>query len=173
MTAHDSNAPNPLPPLPEGVAPLASVEIHDESERVDLEELARRAEEYIGSFRWCASVRQQYFAGGIGFVFAIYLFDVVPARPNIPNRVWVFVGDVPLAYLSIEDAATPLEAFNKYVAGMRRWVEVARVSGSIDGRADLPPVNVPPTPEWAEELGGRLDFLDANFRELFEPGTKV
>lgn len=131
----------------------------------------RRA--YIESFRWCASVTQQYFAGGIAYIFAICVFDIVPARPDIPARSWVFVGDVPLVYLSIEDASTPLEACDSYIAGMRRWVDVARVSGSVEGRDDLPPMTVPPTPEWAEKLGGRVDFLEANVRELFVPGTKI
>jgi hypothetical protein len=173
MTSHESSHAKELPPLPEGVAPVANVETHDEEERVYLREMERRAKEYIESFQWCSSVEQQYFAAGVGFVFAVYLFDIVPATAPVSSRIWVFVGDVPLAYLPIEDAATPLEAFDQYIAGRRRWVEVALMSGSLEGRDDIPSVNVPPTPEWAEELGGRLDFLHANVREIFARGTKV
>jgi hypothetical protein len=166
--ANDSAAKHPLPPLPEGVAPLADVQTYDEELRKELDEMAVRAREYIESFSWCAKVEQQYFAGGTGFIFAIYLFDIVPTRPNVPSRQWVFVGDVPLAYLPVEDAETPLEAFDQYIAGMRRWIEVALVSGSVEGRDDLPPVNVDAAPKWGRELKGRMDFLEEFLRESFE-----
>lgn len=40
-----------------------------------------------------------------------------------------------------------------YIAGMRRWMKAAR-SGDVKAAAaiDVPPVNVPPTPEWAEKV---------------------
>jgi hypothetical protein len=160
-------------PLPESVAPLADVRTFDEEERKNLEQMARTAREYICSFSWCTEVAQQYFAGGVGCVFAIYLFDITPSRADIPSRVWVFVGDVPMAYLDIQDAATPLAAFDLYVEGMRRWVKAARSGASLENRPDLPPVNVPATPEWADQLAGRLDFLVANVRDIFVSDTRM
>jgi len=39
---------------------------------------------------------------------------------------------------------------------MRGWVDAAKNGEPVD---DLIPVNVPPTPEWAEELDSRLNFI--------------
>jgi hypothetical protein len=166
---HSEKEPTFTPPR--GGAPLSNVETFNDEERDALNTLAGTAHNYIAKFPWCTTVKQQYFAGGIGFVLAIYLFDITPSGPHIPARVWVIVGDVPMAYLSFEDALTPLEAFDKYVAGMRRWVGAARSGASLENRDDLPAVNVPATPEWADELAGRLDMLVANVRSIFAHGA--
>src|ERR1700761_8793840 len=100
MTDHESKSTKGAtsPPTPKGIAPLADVQTFDAEERASLDKLAQTARKYISSFSWCTTVQQQYFAGGIGLVFAIYLFDIVSSNPRIPARTWVFVGDVPMAY---------------------------------------------------------------------------
>jgi hypothetical protein len=71
--------------------------------------------------------------------------------------VWVIVGDVPPAYITVEDAPNPATALDAYIGAMQEWVDAARAGGSV---ADLIPVNVPPTVENAERLGRRLQFID-------------
>jgi hypothetical protein len=85
-------------------------------------------------------------------------------RPLRPCGEW----GCPSAYLPLSDAASPREVFETYIAGMRRWVELAR-SGKrgVAISPNIPAVNVPPTPEWAERLKVRLDGLEQAIRPFF------
>ena len=72
------------------------------------------------------------------------------------------------AYLPFSDASLPREVFETYIAGMRRWVKLAQKGDTkAITAADIPPVNVPPTPEWADKLRTRLDALEQLIRLLF------
>jgi hypothetical protein len=156
-----------LPPVP-GVIPIFAMKGEDDEDDAELHEMFDRAESYIQSFSWCTAVTASFFGVGVGKIMAIFLFRIIPSRPDVDSCIWIIDGDIPSAYLALEDCNTSLEAFDTYIAGMERWVSVARESGSVAGRPDLPPVNVPATPEWAEELASRLDVLKREFRPLFE-----
>ncbi|MER8610749.1 hypothetical protein [Mesorhizobium sp. M0220] len=90
--------------------------------------------------------------GRISWVWAdgiiyIFLFEIVPGRPEVDPWVWVIVGDVPPTYLTCEDAKTPYEALDGYIGAMEEWVEAARRGDPV---ADLIPVDVPASPANAE-----------------------
>ena len=58
--------------------------------------------------------------------------------------------------------------FETYIAGMRRWVTAARNGDKQAATAaDIPRVNVPPTPERAEKLNKRLDAIEQAIRPGF------
>ena len=128
-----------------------------DEDTIQLRQLATRAANYLRSFPWCTTILESYFGGGIGKIFAVFCYHIVPARADVDEWLWVMVGDIPSAYTQvIDECRTPFEAFETYDWGMSRWIELAR-----QGRTspDVPPVNVPATPEWAEELDGRLQML--------------
>ena len=137
----------------------------DEEDTELLKQMLEEAKNYILSFSWCETILGSYFAGGVGKVFAIFLFNISPAHPEVDSWMWIVVGDVPPAYLPLGDCRTSREVFDTYIAGMKRWVELARDGREAAPEDHVPPVNVPPTPEWAESLDGRLRSL----RQLLQP----
>lgn len=82
--------------------------------------------------------------------------------------MWIVVGDVPPAYLPFEDCNSGMEVFETYIAGMERWVRLAREGTKPAPEDCVPPVNIPATPEWAEQLDGRLHMLNKLVKPFFE-----
>lgn len=143
------------------LVPVSDIASDDEEDTRLLRGMAEKARTYLASFFWCKQIDVGYFAGGVGGIFAIFLFHIRPGRPDVDPWVWVVVGDIPSAYLPISDASSPHEVFENYIDGMNRWVQHARNSDAKGAAAaDAPPVNVPATPEWAEKLKIRLDTLE-------------
>jgi len=137
----------------------------DEEDTELLKEMLEEAKNYVLSFSWCESILGSYFAGGVGKIFAIFLFNISPARPEVDSWMWIVVGDVPPAYLPLEDCRTSREVFDTYIAGMKRWVELVREGREAAPEDRVPPVNIPANREWAESLDGRL----RSFTELLQP----
>ena len=152
-------------PVP-GVVPAEHMEGEDEEDMALLQEMLESAKNYVQSFSWCQSVQGSYFAGGVGGILAIFLFKISPARPDVDKWMWIVVGDVPPAYLPLEDCRTGEEVFDTYIDGMKRWVKLAREGRTATPNDNVPPVNVPSTPEWAEALDGRLRSLPDLIRPI-------
>ena len=155
-------------PTPPNVVPVEHMSGDDDEDTALLRGMLEEAKNYIQSFSWCKSIDRSYFAGGVGNVFAIFLFKIDSNRPEVDPWEWIFVGDVPPGYLPLEDAGSRMEAFETYIEGMKRWVEVAREGREPQPEDCCPPVNVPATPEWSEALGGRLKMLTELVRHHFE-----
>ena len=47
--------------------------------------------------------------------------------------VWVIVGEVPPAYITIDDAPNPACAVDGYIGAMREWAAAVRSGESTDG----------------------------------------
>jgi hypothetical protein len=139
-----------------GVIPTKRMVGDSKEDTILLREMAVRAADYLRSFPWCAAILESYFGGGVGKVFAIFLFHLVPAKAEVDEWLWVVVGDIPSAYLVTDECRSPADVFEMYDSGMSRWTELARQGLTSPG---VPTINVPPTPEWAEELDGRLKML--------------
>jgi hypothetical protein len=151
-----------------GLVPVADIAGEDEEDTFLLRKMSEEARNYISSFSWCGAILGSYFGGGVGRIFAVFFFHIRPSLPTVDPWIWVVVGDIPLAYLPFEDCKSPIEVFKTYIRGMRKWVELAR-QGKIGATEEgVPPVNVPATPEWAEELNGRLDSLTLLVKPYFE-----
>ena len=140
----------------------------DEEDTVLLRQMSEHARGYISSFRWCDAILSSYFGGGVGGVFAVFFFHIRPDRPDLDPWIWVAVGDVPPAYLPVNDCDSPAEMFRTYLRGMSKWVELARKGETGTAEQGVPPVNVPATPEWAEKLSQRLQLLTLIVKPFFE-----
>jgi hypothetical protein len=143
--------------LPPDVDPLSQVQWEDEEDAALYGQMVDEARSFLGSFRWCAGVRQMFAGLAVPGVVAVFFAEIVPAKANVDEALWVVVGDLPPAYLADEGSADSAEALRRYIAEMRRWVQAARVGEPVD---DLIPVNVGPTRESAARLASRLDFLE-------------
>lgn len=77
-------------------------------------------------------------------------------------------GHTPTAYLPLEDAKTPMQVFSTYIQGMMQWVQLARLGKQGAPEDDVPPINIPATPQWAEKLEKRLHLLRFTVQPFFE-----
>jgi hypothetical protein len=151
-----------------GVVPSDRIIGDDADDTKLLRKMAIAADEYICSFAWCQKVVRSFFAGGVGGMFAIFLFDITPTRPEVGQWIWIVIGDVPPAYLPLEDAKTSMQVFSKYVQGMMKWVQLARQGKQRMPEDGVPPINVPATPEWAEKLEKRIHLLRFTVKPFFD-----
>jgi hypothetical protein len=153
-----------------GVVPIDQMFGGDEEDTRLLRMMASEAQDYIQSFSWCKSVHEAYFGDGYGGIAAVFFFRIEPSNAEVDEWLWVVVGDIPSAYLVIDDCKTPSEALEGYIDEMSKWVELAK-----QGRSSkkVIPVNVPATPENADALGGRLKFLREIILSAFQSGEAV
>jgi hypothetical protein len=151
-----------------GVVPVKRMTGDDDEDTTLLRGMSMGAEEYLRSFSWCGNILSSFFGGGVGGVFAVFLFNIHPARPEVSSWIWVVVGDIPSAYLSLEDCNSPADVFKTYMRGMSKWVEMARQGRTGSPDDGVPPVNVPATPEWAEKLEHRLHSLTLIVKPFFD-----
>jgi hypothetical protein len=126
----------------------------DEDSRL-LRSMYRDAEEFLASRQWCSSIEERYFGFGVGGVVAIFLFRIVPAG-HADEWIWILSGDLPVAYLVAEQASTPIDALEGYIAMMQEWIDAV---DSGEGLEDAYPVDAPADSQHAAMLSGRLDFL--------------
>jgi hypothetical protein len=162
MPSHTDDAA----PVPD-VVPVEQMSGDDEEDTALLRGMLEQAKNYVQSFSWCDSIISSYFAGGVGKVFAIFLFKINSSNRDVDPWEWVFVGDIPPAYLPLEDAPSKMAAFETYLDGMGRWVTVAREGREPQPEDCCPSVNVPATPECAETLDSRLRMLSEVIKPLF------
>lgn len=148
------------PTLGEGLVPVEEMRGDDLQDTHLLNEMLEHATNFIRGFEWSGEIRRRWLGLGVGGVVAVFLFELAPSSSEVDTRLWVVAGDLPPAYLVLDDAPTPRDALAGYVEQMSRWVEAARAGAPVD---DLIPVNVPPTPANADLLGRRLEFLSRTF----------
>jgi hypothetical protein len=141
-----------------GLVPTDEMRGDSEQDTRLLREILEEAGAFLRGFDWCLSVDDSYFGFGVGGVVAVFLLRIVPAHEGVDELLWVVTGDLPPAYIVTEGNPTAIDALAAYVDEMSMWVRAARRGDSLD---DLIPVNVPPTPENAENLERRLEFLRA------------
>ena len=143
---------------------LCAVPVHvlrgeDESDTKLLREMAERADEYVRSFEWCLELHERYFGDGVGGVVALFLFRVSIRDLDLPQWVWIVVGDLPSAYLGFQDLDSPYAALLLYIEGVEEWLESSweeRLCG------ELIPIEVLPEPRYLEMLRGRVAVLRAS-----------
>jgi hypothetical protein len=123
------------------------------------------AREYINFYDWGKVINSEYLGYGVEGIVYIFLFEISPGRSDVPQWIWVIVGDVPSAFIPGDKSKTPYEALDEYIDAMEEWVEAARQGKSV---AKLIPVNVPANLTNAEMLDGRLKFLDEKVLPLLQ-----
>jgi hypothetical protein len=152
-------------PLDE-IVPIREISGDDEEDTALLRQMAEVARRYIQSFDWCAVVLEGYFGGGAGGIFAIFLFHIVPTKSESDEWMWIVVGDLPSIYLHLVDAPRPKDVFEMYVDGLTKWVTHVR-SEESEVPDDVPPIDVPPTPQWADDIERRAKSLKEILGPLF------
>jgi hypothetical protein len=115
------------------------------------------AKEYLLFYDWCREIHTAYTGIFLDGILSLFLFRIVPARTDVDEWIWVIAGDLPPAYLTCEECRTPAEALDGYIGAMTEWVTAASAGKSV---AKLIPVNTPATPQNADTLKSRLEFLD-------------
>jgi len=123
----------------------------------DLGAALAEARDYINFYDWGKVIKKEYLGYGAEGIIYIFLFEISPGRPDVPQWIWVIVGDVPSAFIPGDETKTPYQALDEYIGAMEEWVEAARQGKSV---AKLIPVNVDANLANAEMLAGRLKFLE-------------
>jgi hypothetical protein len=153
-----------------GVVPIDQTAGDDDEDTRLLRVMAEAARDYLRRFPWCGDIREGYYGHGCGGIVAVFFFRIQPTHASIDEWLWVVIGDVPPAYLVIDNAKTPSEALEGYIQQMSKWVALAKQGRSSK---DVIPVYVSPTPENAADLEKRLKMLHELMLPLFrEAETK-
>jgi hypothetical protein len=156
-----------------GLVSTAHIVGEDEQDTVLLRKMSDDAQQYISSFSWCEAVLNSYFGGGVGGIFAVFLFHIRTHRKDVDPWIWIVIGDIPSAYLPITDCESPADVFKNYIRGMTRWIELARKGQNGTPEEGVPPVNIPATPEWAERLDQKIQGLNFVVKAFFEEETDI
>ncbi len=147
--------------------PVDSIEGDSAADANLLRKMATEAHEFMCEKEWCERIDSQHFAFGVGGVVAVFLFQITPRSEDVDSSLWVIVGDLPPAYIVVEDNPTAADALDAYCSEMEAWVEAAEKGESVE---DLIPVNVSPTHANAEQLRGRIEFLQTKIIPLARAG---
>ena len=134
-----------------------------EIQNEEVKQIACEAENFLFSHPWCIEITNGYLAWAIAGVIGVFLFDIIPSKPEVDTTLWVITGDLPPAYLVTDYAESWQKALDRYVYEMNRWVKAVREGENLD---DIIPVNVEPTIEHAEMLEGRLNFIQEKFIDV-------
>lgn len=127
----------------------------------DFDSLLAEARNYLAKFKWCKEIRSFYIGGGVGGIYAVFLFEIENSASPDDDWLWVVVGDIPPAYLVANGGPrNPQEALLAYINLMGEWVAAVKKGEPV---GHLIPVNVPPTPKYAEMLESRIAFLRDRF----------
>jgi hypothetical protein len=153
-----------------GVVPIDEMVGEDEQDTGVLRALASDAETFIQNHSWCKAIREFYYGNGYRGIVAIFLFRIEPTRPEVDEWLWVVVGDLPPAYIVIDDRETPSKALEGYIAEVSKWVELAKY-GRWSKR--FIHVNKPATRENADAVERRLNFLSEVLVPIFQSGEEA
>ncbi len=147
--------------------PVESIGGEDADDTRLLKEMAEEARNFVSSHEWCDSVDHLHLAYGVGGLVAVFLAQITSHSEDVDKCLWVIVGDLPPAYIVVDDNPAAADALDAYCSEMEAWVEAANEGAAVD---ELIPVNVPPTPENADQLRGRLDYIRSKILPLAKAG---
>jgi hypothetical protein len=163
--------------MPKGkqVIALDSIVGDDEKDTSLLRKMALTAEQYIQSFEWCEHLKEGFLTDGYGGIIAMFLFRADIKKLGPDRWIWVFVGDLPSAYLEMEEYKSPYEALRRYIEGIDEWMEAARSGLPLGG---LIPVEARADPDTLTALAGRSDTLRQHIlphisRNEFHSGSRL
>lgn len=136
----------------------------------EMKSMHQEAKEFLEFYDWCSEIKESYVGMLYPGIVAVFLFKIIPARGDVDEWIWVIVGDIPSAYLTIDECPNPATALDGYIGAMLEWVEAAQKGNSV---AKLIPVNVPATKENSNKLKTRLNFFDerilSNYQKDLNP----
>jgi hypothetical protein len=159
-----------LPAGISGVVPVGQM-VGDDQEDTDLLAASlAQAKNFLLSRKWCLGIGEMYFGAGLGGVVSVFLASIDPVPKGVDEWLWVIVGDIPPAYLVLDDCLTPFVALETYIELMQDWIDLAR-----DGitSPEVIPLDVSATPENAELLQRRMDSLRNTVVPCLEAGPTI
>ena len=136
--------------------PEALIQGEDALETEELKAMLDGAKAYVSSFDWCPQVRQAFMGLGIGGVLGVYLLEFCEPIRGQDDYLWVVEGDVPSAYLVVDDAEDAVAALAIYCHLMEDWCNAVAAGNSLD---EVYPVDAPPDREHARMLRHRIAFI--------------
>lgn len=152
------------------VTMVEHLEGETEEETRDLAKLAKTAKAYLASFRWCGGIKEEYAGLTIPGIVGVFLFRIVPGSPDTDEWLWVVVGDLPPAYITLDSSPNPATGLDAYIGAMREWVDAVKNNLPTE---ELIPVNTPATIQYAEMLESRLDFLESEVLSDYSEDLKA
>jgi len=112
---------------------------------------------YVSSFNWCPSVESIGYANGVpGVVYVFMVSFREPVSGASDDRLWIVVGDLPSAYLVVEDGDDARDVLHEYCNLMEDWVLAVRAKSDLK---DVFPVRADQTEEMALMLQNRVMLL--------------
>lgn len=152
------------PDLASAMSLEAYISAHADDE-ADIRMLSDEAIQFLHSQRWLKRVVQVLVGDVFPGIVGIFLVHVSGTTSKVDPWTWVFVGDLPPAYIAADDCATPAEALEGYIGEMRAWVDAVKAGAPVDR---LIPVNAPTDLEHASLLESRLRFLETHILPVLE-----
>jgi hypothetical protein len=144
-----------ISPETAGVVSTRDMRGEDEEETRLLQGLAKRAEEFLLSQRWCQAVQDSYLGLGVAGFVGVFLVRIA-ADKGVDEWLWTVVGDLPSCYLVTDETLDAVSALEVYCELMDDWIKWVRAGGV--GEKPFP-VSGPTTPEWADKLEARIEVL--------------
>jgi len=136
--------------------PAEQIVGEDAEETRLLKQMLEDATGYLRRFRWCPPIDRVYLGFGVGGVVAVFLYHFREHVQGTDEWLWVIEGDLPAAYLVLDQAGDPASALEVYCRLMDDWARAV-----LEGRSlkEVFPVKAEPTPENAKNLAKRLTFI--------------
>lgn len=139
--------------------PEGMIEGESSEDTALLEEMAQEVRFYLGSFQWCPTISRVLLAYGIGGVVAVFWVEFAQPIAGTDTALWVVTGDLPPAYMVVDEIGTPRVALEKYCSLMAEWIDAVRADGPT---SDVFPVQAVASEENAVRLASRIRFLREN-----------
>jgi hypothetical protein len=117
---------------------------------------ANEAFAYLSQFNWVKSIAKAELLAGVSNIIAVVKCEIVPAQEGVDTLLWVISGDLPSAYLVLDDAETPVQAVEIYCKIMGDWANAVLKRRNL---REYYPVAAPPTKENAKRLLSRIELL--------------
>lgn len=131
------------------------VETDDRTLLADAADMAVSALRYLESFKWFPDASAITWGTGVPGCFAV--FQIRLTRPvEEDTELWVVVGDVPSAYLVVNEGEGAIDALRNYCDLMDDWCNAASEGRNLD---EVFPVDAEPSPENVTLLRSRLEFI--------------
>ena len=115
------------------------------------------ATDYLLFYNWVERINKIYVGEYFEGILGIFLFNIEPKLFGVDDYTWVIVGDLPSAYVTVEDSPNPACALDGYIGAVEQWTAAVFEGKSLQ---NLIPVNAEPTISNAKQLERRLEFLD-------------
>ncbi len=128
----------------------------DEQETQEIMELLKNAKDFIKGHVWCPDIIKSYLGIGIGGVLGVFLFRFSKKINGMVDLLWVIEGDLPSAYLVVDEAPDAVTALEVYSGLMENWANAVLKGESTK---NCFPVNVPSDKKYAKMLRTRINLI--------------